>query len=354
MTDDLTLIVGESRLAGWTRIRVTRGIERCPSDFELELTEKYPGVATDLVVQPGDPCQVLLGNDIVITGYIDRFVPSFDKRNHRISVTGRSKCADLVDCAAEWPGGQITGSSVLQIAQKLAEAYGITVTATGDVGAGIPQFNLMLGETAYDVIERICRYRALLAYDGADGNLVLSGVGSTQAANGFSEGINVEKAMIAYTMDQRYSEYFAFLQSMDVLTDAGNGGNLLGKAYDKGVTRHRRRVIIAEAGGGGQDVALQRANWEAARRYGRAAALQITTDTWRDSSGALYAPNTLVPLSLPTLKLDGKTWVVGEVTYTRDERGTHAQLLVMPPEAFNPEPILLQPFPADVPAGTVQ
>lgn len=353
-SNDLTLVVGGSQLSGWTRVRVTRGIERCPSDFSIEMTEKYPGQPFDITVQPGDECQVLIGGDLVITGYIDKVSPAFDPQNHSITVSGRSKCQDLVDCAAEWPGGQILGSSVLDIAQKLAKVYGIYVSATGDVGAGIPQFNLLLGETPYDVIERICRYRALLPYDDPDGNLVLGAVGTKQAASGFKEGVNVERARAVFSMDQRYSEYIAFLQSVDVFTDTGNGGNLLGTAYDKGVQRHRRRVIIAEAGGGGQDVAKQRANWEAARRYGRSGCVMLSTDSWRDSAGVLYKPNTLVPLTLPTLKITGKTWVIGEVSYARGEQGTRAQLTIMPPEAFNPEPILLQALPADVPAGASQ
>lgn len=352
--NDLTLVVGGRELSGWTSVRVSRGIERCPSDFDIEMTEKYPGNPFDITAQGGDACQVLIGDDLVITGYIDRVSPSFDPSTHSIRISGRSKCQDLVDCAAEWPGGQILGSSVLDIARKLAQVYGITVNSTGNAGAGIPQFNLLLGETAYDVIERICRYRALLPYDGTDGNLILGAVGTTQAASGFSEGINVERARAVFSTDQRFSEYIAFLQSVDVFTDTGNGGNQLGVAYDKGVTRHRRRVIIAEAGGGGQDVALQRAKWEAARRYGRGGCVTLTTDSWRDQAGVLYTPNTLVPLTLPTLKVTGKTWVIGDVTYARGDSGTKAQLTIMPPEAFNPEPILLQPFPADVPAGPLQ
>jgi prophage tail gpP-like protein len=353
-SNDLTLVAGGRELSGWTSVRVSRGIERCPSDFDIEMTEKYPGQPFDITVQPGDECQVLIGDDLVITGYVDRVSPAYDPQNHSIRISGRSKCQDLVDCAAEWPGGQILASSALVIAQKLAQIYGITVSSTGDVGSVIPQFNLLLGETAYDVIERICRYRALLPYDAPDGNLVLGAVGTTQAANGFTEGINVERARATFSMDQRFSEYVAFLQSVDVFTDTGNGGNLLGIANDQGVTRHRRRVIIAEAGGGGQDVAKQRANWEAARRYGRGYCVTLSTDSWRDVSGVLYTPNTLVPLELPTLKVTGKTWVIGDVTYARGDAGTRAQLVIMPPEAFNPEPILLQPFQADVPAGVPQ
>lgn len=355
MVDDLTLFVGQQQVSGWNSIRVTRGIERIPSDFEIEMTERYPGEVAELVIQPGDACQVKLGSDLVITGYVDRFMPSIEVGRHSIRVTGRGKCQDLVDCAAEWPGGQILNSSVLQIAQKLASYYGITVTASGDdgrAGLSVPQFNLLLGETGFEIIERICRYRALLAYDGADGNLILSGVGTVSAASGFAQGVNVQRASASYSMDQRYSEYVAFLQSTDVFTDLGDGGNQLGVFLDKGVSRHRRHVIISEAGGGGMDVCLQRAAWEAARRFGRSGSIAITTDSWRDSAGILYEPNTLVPISIPILKTDGKTWLISQVTYKLNENGTTCDLVMMPPDAFSPQPILLQPFQPDVTPGT--
>lgn len=351
MSDDVVLTIGGRDLSGWTAIRVTRDVERCPSDFDLDMTELYPGEADALVVQPGDTCELSIGYDVVITGYVDRFIPSIAGNRHSIRITGRSKCADLVDCAAEWPSGQISGSNVLGIAQRLANPYGITVATDTNVGGTIPQFNIMLGETPYEIIERICRYRALLAYDRPDGSLFLTRVSTDSAACGFEQGVNIESASITYSMDERFSEYYAYLQSMDVLSDMGGGGNLLAKVYDEGVPRHRRRVIIAEAGGGGLNVAIQRAKWESARRLGRSMELELTTDNWRDSDGNLWTPNTLVPLSIPALKIDNKTWLVGSVTYRLDENGTHADLRIMPPDAFNPEPILLQPFPPDVPAG---
>jgi prophage tail gpP-like protein len=294
---------------------------------------------------------VLIGNDLVITGYVDVFAPSIAASQHSIRVTGRGKCQDLVDCSAEWPNSQISGSSVLGIAQKLAQPYGITVSSAGDAGASIPQFNIMLGETAFEIIEQICRYRALLAYDLPDGNLFLSQVGSKQAASGFTQGQNVQAARSVFRMDQRFSEYDAFIQSMDVLSDLGSGGNLLGKAFDPNVPRHRKKIIICESGGGGADIALQRARWEAARRAGRAEAVTLTTDSWRDSAGALWTPNTLVPVSLPTLKLENEQLIIGEVTYRLDQGGTTAELVLMPPAAYLPQPILLQPTFADVPPG---
>jgi prophage tail gpP-like protein len=350
MMDDLTLIIDGQSLTGWTAVRVTRGIERCPNDFELEMTERAPSGAQMPMVKPGQACTVQLGNDTVIVGYVDRVMPMLSAREHMIRVIGRGKCADLVDCAALWPGGQISGASALAIAQKLAQPYGITVRAATDAGPIIPQFNVMLGESAFEIIERICRYSALLAYEEPDGNLLLARAGEERAAGALIQGVNVQSARAVYSMDQRYSEYCALLQSADTLADAGEGGNLLARAHDPGVQRARTRFIIAEAGSGGQDVAKKRVEWEAARRAGRSSQLHVTTDTWRDASGALWTPNTQVEVKMPALYTEGKTWVLAQVCYQRNTHGTTAELWLMPPHAFTPQPMLLQPYDADIPA----
>lgn len=368
--NDLTLIVGGRKISGWTSVRVSRGIERLPSDFEVEMTELFPGEASAFVISPGDPCQVMLGADLVVTGYIDRVIPSIAPGSHAIRVSGRSKCADLVDCSAEWPGGQISGTSALDVAKKLAMPYGvatgaalnfpfpaqITVSSSADAGSPIRVIQLNLGETPYEIIERICRYSGLLVYDDAAGNLVLARAAGTKSSSGFTEGDNVQNASLCYASDQLFSQYDCYLQSVDTLSDVGDGGNLFSQVQDPFVKRYRKKSIIAESGDDGDfSVTKKRAMWEANRRFGRAFHLDLTTDGWRDKSGALYAPNTLVPLSLPSLKLIAATWLICDVTYRRDgQGGTTCDLVIMPAEAFDVQPIILHPTFHDVPVGPRQ
>jgi prophage tail gpP-like protein len=346
VNDELTLVVGGTSIRGWMGVRVTRGVERLPSDFEITMTGKFPGQIDTVSVVPGDKCQVLLGSDVVITGYIDRFTPSIGPDRHTIRVTGRGMCCDLVDCSAEWPGCQISGTNALDVATKLAKPYGIkTKLADGaPVGPSIPQFNLILGETAWELIERVCRFSALLAYEQADGSLLLSQVGTKAHASGFQQGINVEAASIAYSVDHRYSDYRAFLQSIQTLYDLGNQGyDQLAHVVDATVNRHRQMDIIAEAVTGGPALAKARALWEKSRRWGRSFECHLTTDNWRDGAGQLWQPNMLAQLDLPILKTAHTKWIIGEVTYRLDEQGTHADLVLMPPEAFMPQPTLLIP-----------
>ncbi|HEY2010525.1 MAG TPA: hypothetical protein VGH23_16165 [Rhizomicrobium sp.] len=336
---DLVLTVGGQDISGWTSIRVTRGIERCPSDFDISMTEKYPGQDNEVVVQPGDACTVTIGGDTVVTGYVDRYVPSIQPNGHAIRVIGRGKCQDLVDCSAEWPNGQISGSTVLGIAQKLAKPYGITVATDVDTGAVIPQFQLLRGETPFEIIERICRYRGLLAFEKPDGSLFLTTAGSQKAASGVTQGQNVQIAEASYSIDGRYSAIVAFLQSMDTLADTSDNGKTEFSAADPAIKRHRQLDIIADAATGGWAVCQKRAIWEVARRQGRGNVLSVTVDSWRDGDGDLWEPNTIIPVSLPVLKVPQMDWTVGAVTYVLDERGTVAELTIMPKSAFVPEPL---------------
>ena len=89
----------------------------------------------------------------------------------------------------------------------------------------------------------------------------------------------------------------------------------------------------------------RRAIWEMNRRIARAAEIVVTTDSWRDGGGTLWTPNTLIPVTLPKLKIVDETWLLGEVTYIRnEEEGTIAELTIMRPEAYLPEPVALQPI----------
>lgn len=347
-------------ITGWMSVRVSRGIERCPSDFEISYTEPYPGVS-QVLVNPGDQVQVILGKDVVLTGFVDRYLPSYDANQHMIRIAGRSKCQDLVDCSAKWDGGQLLNLTVDQIAKLLCPVYGIdvNVAAGTDVGDPIPQLNIMSGETIYEILERLCRYRALLLYDQPDGSLLLAnggagagngatGIGTRTASSGFKEGVNVLAASAMYSMDGRFSDYAAVYQGLDTLKDQGDGGNLIAKVTDPRVPRLRYRAIVAENVAGGSTIAEQRANWELAARFGRSMQVRVSTDSWRDSAGTLYEPNTLVDIDLPGLKLTPKTWLIADVTYLRDEQGTRADLTIMPPQAFYPEPVTLYPIAPDI------
>ncbi|HET6606749.1 MAG TPA: hypothetical protein VFG62_08785 [Rhodopila sp.] len=337
-------------LTGWTKIRVTRGIERCPSDFEIEATERNPLDPAVLQVFPGDQAQVMLGSDVVLTGYIDRVIPSMAPDEHTIKIIGRSKCADLVDCSAMFNTFQMNNTTPAQLATTLCQPFGISVDTIGDIGSTqIPLIAVIMTETPYEIIERVARYAAILAYDGTDGNLVLTRVGSTSMKSGFAQGQNVQAASAEFSQDQRYSTVTAVLLSTEFFLGdtappaqaAALDADTKAQAVDPGVFRYRPLLIIAEQNDPSYAVTQQRVQWEVNRRWGRSQQVNLVCDSWRDSASELWQVNALANVDLPALKVSDEVWLIVEVSFIRDEEGTRANVTLMPPKAFDVEPIVL-------------
>ncbi len=342
--DIVSLKVGGKIIAGWDDVRVTRGIERFPSDFSLGLMDYFPGSDNKQLVEEGMPCTVSLGKDPVITGYIDDWEPSISRSRHEVRATGRSKCQDLVDCSAEWPNNAINESNALEIASRLASYYGISVSTDVIDLVKTPQFTLNWGESPQEVIERIARWSALLYYDQPDGNLLLTRVGTRRAASGVAEGMNVEQAYYRKSMSDRFSDYVGV--SMGISSIAGYAPDTaydavtLATARDPEASRmrYRKHISIIESTLLASNQAQSAIDWEMNRRYGRSKQLSVTIDSWRDKDGKLWEPNTLLPVDLPTLRLPDTELLLSEVTYMRGDNGTHARLTLMPPEAFTVQP----------------
>jgi prophage tail gpP-like protein len=342
--DTLTLTVGNQVLTGWQRVSVSRPLAAIPASFELEVTEKYPNTP-DIDVQPGQPCNVKIGGDLVLTGYVDRYAASIAPGAHSIRISGRSKSEDLVDCSAVFgditqPGFQQINGTTLAITQQLAKPYGITVQSTAGDGVTIPQFNILLGETPWEIIDRITRYSQMLVYDLPDGSIMLAKVGTESMASGFSLGDNVEQGDVTFSMDGRFSEYEGHLTSVLTFgTEAGvNTPNVGQVIKDDGVPRFRKRYVISEQFVQGRDIVYDRAVWEMNKRKGQSYQFDVVCDSWRDSAGKLWEVNKLAPIQAPVLKLRNASYIIASVTYLRDENGQHGQLTLMPPEAFFVQP----------------
>src|ERR1700675_3376237 len=98
--DIVTIKTGGQTLGGWLEASVTRGVERLPSGFSVSLTEDF-GPLTKAVVDPFSPCEIFLGADKILSGFIDVYEPSYDKGSHQVVIQGRSKTEDLVDCSVD-------------------------------------------------------------------------------------------------------------------------------------------------------------------------------------------------------------------------------------------------------------
>ena len=352
---ELVLTGGGQRITGWTAVSVTRGVERIPGSFDVRASVSRPKDLGGLLPLNA-PVVITIGGHVVLTGYLERIGSRLGEASHEVTLIGRGRCCDLVDTSALIKNQTRQATTISTLARALVEPYAGPIKVLTPDGDGdnrvFTGFTINLGESPYELIERIARYEGLLVYEDADGNLVLSRVGRARHASGFEEGRNVQGAELLNTVDGRFSKYIPLLMSSDVVTGrdgpgAGGSGTALGvgagdPVLDPEITRHRPHVIVSEQGDGVNSLAVQRARWEAARRAGRSHRLSVVADSWLDSAGQPWTPNRLATVKLPSLGLDHLLWIITDVHFRRDERGgTTAQVTLMPPEALTVQPTAL-------------
>src|SRR5437868_14707721 len=117
----LIIIVGGMRFGGWKDVRVSRGIERACGDFDIGCTQRWPGEDARFEIPEGASCEIWIGNDKVLTGYVDMVDVEYDAENATCKIAGRSKTCDLVDCSPDFTDAELAGLSIVAVAQNVAK-----------------------------------------------------------------------------------------------------------------------------------------------------------------------------------------------------------------------------------------
>ena len=206
MNNTVLLRVSGREWGGWTSVRISAGINRIARDFNVAITTRWPG-SRDYQprIKNGELVEVLIGDEPVLTGYVEALPLRYDASSVSMGIVGRSKTADLVDCSA-LPVQQ-SGKNLLRIVSELAAPFGITV-----VDAGVPQTAVIdaqpeHGETVADCLNRLLGQVQTLAYDDECGRLVLGKTGTGKAATALVLGENILSCDTERSIRERFSEY---------------------------------------------------------------------------------------------------------------------------------------------------
>jgi prophage tail gpP-like protein len=345
--DPLRLVLGGRRFEGWKKVAVELSIQAGCGAFDLQVSVRQDR-AGFAAVEAGEASEIRIGDDLVITGYVDQVDRQIDAQEHQISVAGRDKVADLVDCCpdvgndtpAEW-----RNVNIAEVAQQLAKPFGIAVRVDVDTGARLERVAINPGQTAYEVIERLCRYRQLLPISDGRGSLLLTRGGTRRASSELAIPGNGLRARFTDSRQDRFSAYTAKGQSFDLLGSLGiQAATAVGRAKDPQISRFRPLLLVADnAVDSGQ--CEERARWEALTRAARGKVVEFEVRGWRQQSGELWPLNALVPARCATLGISGEFLIVG-VAYILDDGGARTRLRLMRKDAFQ---VLREPEVSAVP-----
>ena len=206
MDNRVTLTVGGLEYGGWKSVEITADLERQFRTFKLNITWQWPGQTVDKRIQPGDACEVRIGQDLVLTGYVFKAPISYDGRQISLNIEGSSCTQDLVDYAATNRPNQWHEQSLLSIVEALAIIYKVFVVSEIPETARLSSHTIVPGETVFQSIDRLLTLFRVFSTDDAQGRLVLARPGSGGRA---SDALELGKNILSANAPMDYSQVFS-------------------------------------------------------------------------------------------------------------------------------------------------
>ena len=315
---ELLLNVNNAKHSGWLNVNVRRSLETIADSFELSVTNRWKGQTTPRPVAAGNACNISIDGDTVITGYIDDVYPNYNAKNYSVNAAGRSKTADLVDCSF-FSNEDFKGKTFDAAANTVCAPFGIDVVVETDVGAPFAKVQKMEpGETVFEFLERLARYRALRLTSTVDGNLLITRTGSKRVATPLKLGVNVLSASGNFSLRDRFREYLVLGQSTGDDQSWGSAAKSSSEpVFDNELARGRYRPTLIIADGNiTTDECKRQAEWQRNTRLGRSGGIVYTVNGWHHADG-LWEPNTLVTVADEFMEINEER-LITEVQYVLD------------------------------------
>lgn len=332
------LVVNGQGWEGWTNVEINASLDEQCRSFTVGITRLLPGGDEPVPISHGDRCELRIGDDLVLTGWVFATPRAHDPRSTAFGIAGRSLTADLVDCAALNRPPQFKRQTVRAIVAALAAPYGIAVLSEVGDGDTVADHTIQPGETVFESIDRLLKIGRLISTDDAEGRLVLAAPGSAgRAFDPIQLGRNVLAGDAGFDFSSCFSEYRVIGQHGTGVHRHGAAANEVSATVVDGRIARRRVVAMTESGNLTQDLARARAAWERESRISKALAATYEVAGWRQSNGALWRHNQIVRVVDPVLGFD-RDMLITAVTYRLDEQGSRVVLSVSPPEGYAPQP----------------
>lgn len=203
--------------SGWTRVNIMRSLESMSGSFELGIALRAEDDVSMLAA--GAAMVLKINAQTVISGYVDSLKQRIASEEKNITISGRDKTADLIDCAALHTSGQFRGQNLQQIAETLCKPFGIKVIwqATEPKSSDkISVWQIEPGETVFDTLSKLARHKGVMITSNTDGDLVFTDPSKTVVAD-LTLGENLLELDVSDDWSNRFSEY-------RVIGDAEQGG----------------------------------------------------------------------------------------------------------------------------------
>lgn len=234
--ENITLLVGGQAHRDWESFEVDSGYLTPADAWHVTLGPARNELPAN--VFPGQRCQLLLGDVLVITGRIDEVKDGISKAGRRYELSGRDNAAALLDCSAPVFVAKLV--TLQEIAEKivlpLLDIGTVRIDAVNTITR--EKINVEPGDTAWAALTHAAEANGLWAWCEPDGTLVVGGpnydvpVSATLVMRRSGVGNNVLAFEQSKSLHKRFSEVTLLGQKHGTHAERG---------------RHNLKAMVADA-----------------------------------------------------------------------------------------------------------
>ncbi len=241
----VTIRVAGREHRDWTTYRIESHLITPADAWRVTL-----GIPADKIpdtVRPWAEMEACLGQDVVLTGRIDRIEREVAKGTHTLTLSGRDGAAVLVDCSAPiFTRRKVTLEEVVDLAVRPLGIDRVRVEAAG----AREKVEIEPGMTAWDALAQACEANGCWAWFEPDGSLVVGGPDyaaepvATLVLRFDGQGNNVLSLAVTEDVSGRYSEVTVLGQSHGTEADDGKH-DIKHRETDPDVPGYRPLILVA-------------------------------------------------------------------------------------------------------------
>ena len=346
----------------WKSVSITSELNTVASAFSVNALSKS-SLMIDRI-KSGRPVTVKIGEDTVLTGYIEQTPVSYSATSANVGIAGRSKTCDLIDCTVmiddpniSYEKPDTSNSNYVSCPQNAATEYKNVVLETIIAQLIMPygiklvnetkpltkkrNFSAKHEDTVLKALQNLTSTENLLFYGNEKGDLVVTEKGKLTADDALVLGQNILTGDASFDASKIYKYYRAVGQDKGVTGKTGHAASSHNyTAVDDNVSRTR---LLTKKVQGAADTAKCKVTAEGDRDYNHDQYFKITykVQGWRQSTGKLWKINSLVDIKDDFLGIDtqrSQKFLITRVVFNLTENeGMTTTLDVIPPNGWRLE-----------------
>jgi prophage tail gpP-like protein len=294
-----------------------------------------PTFWTALQFKPGDPCQIILGGQLAITGIILTRQTAYDAANHSVELSGagRTWAAATSSIDQQNNKGNFDNMPITTICNKIFADFGVNVVQIGTVDqTPFDKCQSHPGELTFDFADKLARTRGATLGSDHLGNVLLIGDHSYPVVQDLIEGQNIMKMQCIISNEMMSTEYSILGQAPNAEEMSASQAAEM-EAQVPGTLKNFRKFIqtVAEQPVKSMAELQSRAAYEARFREGTLIRAYVTVQGWlRDGSNLWRCGDDVFVLS--PMAMLSFVMKIQTITFQQDSQsGTTTVLeLVMP------------------------